>query len=108
MFRYTFACAGLIATLALTSGGGCRSCSNCHDYDPPCANCDCNACGTQRAGSVSCGCATCCYNEGDEVIEGPGSQGDAIEAPAMEGPFIDDTLPEPSNNGSTAAPTGNR
>ena len=31
------------------SAGGCRSCSNCHDYDPPVAACDCHACGTQRA-----------------------------------------------------------
>jgi hypothetical protein len=35
--------------------GGCRSCSSCHDYDPPVANCHGNACGCQRSGSVSGG-----------------------------------------------------
>jgi hypothetical protein len=32
---------------------GCRSCSSCHDYDPPVANCQGNACGCHRSGSVS-------------------------------------------------------
>jgi hypothetical protein len=44
----------ILAALAATatfSAGGCRSCSNCHDYDPPVAACDCHACGTERAGS---------------------------------------------------------
>lgn len=30
---------------------GCRSCQSCHDYDSPVANCNCNHCGTERAGS---------------------------------------------------------
>ena len=42
-----------IFLLAATSSNGCRSCSNCHDYAPPVANCDCNACGIHRAGSAS-------------------------------------------------------
>jgi hypothetical protein len=41
------------ALVATTSAGGCRSCSSGHDYDPPVANCHCNACGTHRAGSAS-------------------------------------------------------
>jgi hypothetical protein len=48
---------GLIAATNL-SAGGCRSCSSCHDYAPPVANCQCNACGTSRCGSASCGCAS--------------------------------------------------
>lgn len=53
MLRTVFGVLGL--SLALTASGGCRSCDACHDYDPPVANCDCNACGTQRAGSASVG-----------------------------------------------------
>lgn len=39
-------------------GTGCRSCQNCHDYDPPVADCQCagcTACGHGRAGSVLSG-----------------------------------------------------
>lgn len=45
------------------SGGGCRSCSSCHDYDGPVA--DCNNCGCGRTGSVSnCGACSPCDNTG--------------------------------------------
>jgi len=53
MLRTVFGVLGL--SLALTAAGGCRSCDACHDYDPPVANCDCNACGMQRAGSATYG-----------------------------------------------------
>ena len=43
---------GLVAALLLPVGG-CRSCSSCHDYDPPVANCECDAYGCHRAGSAS-------------------------------------------------------
>jgi hypothetical protein len=57
MLRYCLTLAVLLATTTLPSGG-CRSCSDCHDYDPPVANCDCPG-GIHRAGSNSpCDCET--------------------------------------------------
>jgi hypothetical protein len=47
-----------LAVAISTSAGGCRSCSNCHDYDPPVANCGSNGCACHRAGSVSQGPAS--------------------------------------------------
>jgi hypothetical protein len=58
MLRRYLVFIGLLAAATL-SAGGCRSCSNCHDYGPPVANCHCNSCGCHRAGSAS-----------DEHIEG--------------------------------------
>jgi hypothetical protein len=58
MLRRCLLFIGLVAATTL-SAGGCRSCSNCHDYGPPVANCHCNACGCHRAGSAS-----------DEYVEG--------------------------------------
>lgn len=58
----------LLVTVALgialsASGGGCRSCSSCHDYDGPVA--DCNNCGCGRTGSASkCGACSPCDNAG--------------------------------------------
>ena len=45
----------LVSVAVATLMSGCRSCSSCHDYDPPVANCNSNACGCHRAGSVSGG-----------------------------------------------------
>lgn len=43
------------------AGGGCRSCSSCHDYDGPVA--DCGNCGCGRTGSASnCGACSPCDN----------------------------------------------
>ena len=42
----------LLAATVFTYAG-CRSCSSCHDCDPPVANCDAGGCGCHRAGSVS-------------------------------------------------------
>lgn len=53
MLRNLLLIAGFVASTTL-SAGGCRSCSDCHDYDPPVANCECAGYG-QRTGSVSCG-----------------------------------------------------
>jgi hypothetical protein len=59
MPRYALLFAALIATMTLASGG-CRNCSSCHDYDPPVANCNCDAYGTHRAGSAcGGGCSGC-------------------------------------------------
>jgi hypothetical protein len=55
MRLYLFAI-GLVAAVTI-SAGGCRSCSSCHDYDPPVQGCACG--GGQRAGSnCGCGCET--------------------------------------------------
>jgi hypothetical protein len=54
MLRQLFVSLVLSCSLALT-GGGCRSCQSCHDYDGPVA--DCGTCGCGRAGSVNSGCA---------------------------------------------------
>jgi hypothetical protein len=92
MSRFAMLLAVLISATTLTAGG-CRSCSSCHDYDPPVAGCDC-AYGTERCGSAngcSCsggGCATgdCAggqYGEGaygGEFIEGQAAEGYAVEA----------------------------
>lgn len=45
----------LLVTSPLAAQIGCRACGTCHDYDPPVANCSCNACGEAggRSGSVS-------------------------------------------------------
>jgi hypothetical protein len=44
------------------ASGGCRSCSSCHDYDGPVADC---GCGCGRTGSVSnCGAGSPCDNAG--------------------------------------------
>lgn len=56
--------ATVVLGIALASaGGGCRSCSSCHDYDGPVA--DCGNCGCKRTGSVSnCGACSPCDNTG--------------------------------------------
>jgi hypothetical protein len=78
--------AGLIIAISLTTGG-CRSCSSCHDYDPPVAGCDC-AYGTHRCGSASgCDCSggACATGEyaGGEYIEG-GYGGEYIESESAD------------------------
>src|SRR3989304_111525 len=58
MLRHLLLSVVLGTTLTL-AGGGCRSCSSCHDYDGPVA--DCNNCGCGGAGSVSnCGAGSPC------------------------------------------------
>jgi hypothetical protein len=49
----------VLGTMLTLACGGCRSCSSCHDYDGPVA--DCNQCGCGRTGSVSnCGACSPC------------------------------------------------
>jgi hypothetical protein len=49
----------VLGTMLTLAGGGCRSCSSCHDYDGPVA--DCGNCGCGRTGSVSnCGACSPC------------------------------------------------
>jgi hypothetical protein len=47
----------VLLTVTSVAAGGCRSCDDCHDYDPPVTGCDCGGCG-QRTGSA-CACASC-------------------------------------------------
>jgi hypothetical protein len=62
--------------------GGCRSCSSCHDYDPPVANCDCNSCGCNRAGSASGGYESQGYASGEYEVA-PLMEESATEEPAQ-------------------------
>lgn len=82
LFRWRQNCLLLLGTVAVISlsAGGCRSCSTCHDYGPPVANCDCNACGMHRAGSASCGCS------GEPCTTGTCSCG------SQDGTYVDGTL----------------
>jgi hypothetical protein len=51
----------VLGTSLSLAGGGCRSCSSCHDYDGPVA--DCGNCGCGRTGSASnCGACSPCDN----------------------------------------------
>ncbi len=78
MLRNCLLLVGLV--VANLSAGGCRSCSDCHDYDPPVANCDCNAYGTHRAGSA-CGC------DGSGNCESGGHyQGEVVQPQEQAGP----------------------
>jgi hypothetical protein len=76
-----------IVVVAGISFMGCRSCSTCHDYDPPVANCGCNSCGCNRAGSAYGGTtggqpADGYVEEGYAVEPAPNSaDGAAIEEP---------------------------
>src|SRR2546423_15314902 len=58
MFRSTFVPAGLLE-VASFAAGGCRSCSSCHDYDSPVANCQSGSCGSCCAGGSCNGACNC-------------------------------------------------
>src|SRR3954454_14684338 len=81
MSRYTFVLAALVS-LAGFSSGGCRSCSSCHDYDPPVANCGCceSPCNCSQGSGSPCNCG------GDH-----GANGD-----------YEESSPAPANNPSGA------
>lgn len=72
----------MAATIAMPFGG-CRSCSSCHDYDPPVANGHGNACGCHRAGSVSGGYVDEGYASGG-YVDGYMSGEYEMTAPANE------------------------
>jgi hypothetical protein len=80
--RGSFLC---LLAATLFSYAGCRSCSSCHDCDPPVANCGAGGCGCHRAGSVSGHYPPGEYAGEEYAIEaGPNSrevQQDATEAP---------------------------
>ncbi|MEX0642424.1 MAG: hypothetical protein WD468_06970 [Pirellulales bacterium] len=85
MLRYELLLAGIIALTSLATGG-CRACSSCHDYDPPVADCQCDAWGTHRAGSAcGGGCSTCsgCSGGGCSTCNGGGH----VESQYSEGGY---------------------
>jgi hypothetical protein len=78
----------ILAALAIAttfSAGGCRSCSNCHDYDPPVAACDCHACGTERAGSGGGGYASHADTAGPHMELDNSAEPQALEPDPAEG-----------------------
>ena len=106
MPRYELFLVGIIA-LASMAAGGCRSCSSCHDYDPPVAGCQCDAYGTHRAGSAcGGGCSTCsgggcstgecstggcgCGNHGGGYVEGEYSE----SVPVTTEGYVEGTITE--------------
>ena len=49
---------GALLAATLVVANGCRSCSSCHDYDPPVANCQCGHCPQCGChGGSACGCS---------------------------------------------------
>ena len=73
MLRHLLLSVVLGTTLTL-AGGGCRSCSSCHDYDGPVADCD--NCGSGRAGSASnCDAGSPCDCAGGACSSGGCSSG---------------------------------
>src|SRR6476469_723260 len=81
MSRFTFVLAAFVSLAGLSSGG-CRSCSSCHDYDPPVAHCacgctapsGCNGCGCNGGGRdtcSSCGSGNCVCNQPSTAYAGP-------------------------------------
>jgi hypothetical protein len=47
----------VLVTGTCLPAGGCRSCSDCHDYDPPVMDCD--SCGYGHRAGSACGCESC-------------------------------------------------
>jgi hypothetical protein len=92
MLRHALLLAALTATIT-TASGGCRSCdSGGYDYAPPVANCQCDSCGTHRAGSASSG-----YMPGQPVV-GEYSEGEYVEGGYIEGGYpIEGEVMEPAN-----------
>jgi hypothetical protein len=89
-----------LVTVTMLAASGCRSCSSCHDYDPPVAEGYCDACGTHRCGSAGgCGCSSCsggggttggcnCGNHGGGYVEGGENaygEGETSEGYPVEG-----------------------
>jgi hypothetical protein len=90
LHRVILLCFVAAAISATTSG--CRSCSSCHDYDPPVANCE--ACGCNRAGSVSGGRIPAGYANDGYVDDGSASGQDEAVTPADE-PAIEAPTEQP-------------
>ena len=87
MLRYALIVASLLGLLGLSTGG-CRSCSSCHDYDPPVANCGGGDCG------ASCGCSAC--GGSCESCSGPYSN--AMPAPVPAPAYVNSAAPTAKQN----------
>ena len=85
MLRHCFLLLGLVSSMMLPAGG-CRSCSSCHDYDPPVADCG-SACGCHRAGSASGGYASEEYP--------PGEYGEFTVEPPMDEAVTEEPIGQP-------------
>src|SRR3954447_24757378 len=94
MLRHSLLCAALLVT-TLLGANGCRSCSSCHDYDPPVANCHCGHC--PQCG-YSGGCNTGCSSCGG----GPGSCGCGGSGAYAQ---PEGTMNVPVESSTTEAPT---
>ena len=103
MLRYCLLLLSLVA--ATTSAGGCRSCSTCHDYGPPVANCDCHACGTHRAGSASGGYVEPGYYEEGRSRESHEGLHESAEELIPPQPI---DLPQPNDSPAMDQPEGVR
>jgi len=85
MPRHSLLIGALLATTLIVANG-CRSCSSCHDYDPPVANCQCghcpqcgcnggSACGCQGSSACDCNGGSACGCNGDSSASGTVMEG---------------------------------
>jgi hypothetical protein len=81
-----------VAAAISVANSGCRSCSSCHDYDPPVANC--GACGCHRAGSVSGGHVDAGYAS-DGYVDGGDMSGQYEAAPPPSESAIEAPIEQP-------------
>jgi hypothetical protein len=99
-----------LAIGAMIANSGCQSCSSCHDYDSPVANCHCGHCpqccnGGCDSGCTTCGCSSCvggeCTNAGYDS-DGFDESGPALEGTPAEGTPVEGQLPTPKDIGLPA------
>jgi hypothetical protein len=91
-------CLLLLVLMTGTSlpGGGCRSCSDCHDYDPPVMGCD--SCGYGHRAGSACGCESCgtCGDGGCGYGEMEGGyEGQVV--PSEGQPYEGESVPDQSD-----------
>lgn len=104
MLRHSLFLAALL-TATIVSADGCRSCSSCHDYDPPVANCEGGSCGQPCGcgdGCSSCGCADGSCNGGESSGQAYATEGEAVESAPAYGQVISRKngqpyMPQPPN-----------
>jgi hypothetical protein len=92
MLRSSLFALGLVLATML-GNSGCQSCSSCHDYDCPVADCQCGHCPQCNGGGCGCGahggCTSGCCNSGGYVENGPVMQGET-------GEMVDSEVVQPS------------
>ena len=106
MLRRSFVFGALLA-ITLAAANGCQSCSSCHDYDPPVANCHCGGC--SQCGCNS-GCSSCGCNSGYSSCGCNGGCSSCNGGTAMAADRIDrrHSGPRPSRNADKATASSNR